>query len=384
MLKKICFVIGSRANYSSIKSVMTAVKSDKKLSFQLVLSTSSVLQRYGDVSTLIKKDGFSIDDKVFNLIEGETPLTMAKSTGLCLIELSSVFSRLKPNLVFAVGDRFEVMAVVLAASYMNIPIAHTMGGEVTGTIDESIRHAITKFSHIHFPATKDAAKRIQKLGERKDHIFYVGCPRIDYVKEVLSKKKIDNKSILSQGVGTKLDINKPFIILSYHPVTTEFEKIDVQTRQILDCINILDIQTIILWPNADAGSSKIAKLIRVYRENGLLKKAHFYKNLPTDVYIKLLDKCLCIVGNSSSGIREGNYLGVPCVNIGSRQNSRERGENVINVPFEKKAIIDTIKFQIKSGKYKKGTLYGDGNASKKIIKILKKLSSIKIHKTITY
>ena len=189
MLKKICFVIGSRANYSSIKSVMTAVKSDKKLSFQLVLSTSSVLQRYGDVSTLIKKDGFSIDDKVFNLIEGETPLTMAKSTGLCLIELSSVFSRLKPNLVFAVGDRFEVMAVVLAASYMNIPIAHTMGGEVTGTIDESIRHAITKFSHIHFPATKDAAKRIQKLGERKDHIFYVGCPRIDYVKEVLSKKK---------------------------------------------------------------------------------------------------------------------------------------------------------------------------------------------------
>ena len=384
MLKKICFVIGSRANYSSIKSVMTAVKSDKKLSFQLVLSTSSVLQRYGDVSTLIKKDGFSIDEKVFNLIEGETPLTMAKSTGLCLIELSSVFSRLKPDLVFAVGDRFEVMAVVLAASYMNIPIAHTMGGEVTGTIDESIRHAITKFSHIHFPATKDAAKRIQKLGERKDHIFYVGCPRIDYVKEVLSKKKNDNKSVLSQGVGTKLDINKPFIILSYHPVTTEFEKIDVQTRQILDCINILDIQTIILWPNADAGSSKIAKLIRVYRENGLLKKAHFYKNLPTDVYINLLDKCLCIVGNSSSGIREGNYLGVPCVNIGSRQNSRERGENVINVPFEKKAIINTIKFQIKSGKYKKGTLYGDGNASKKIIKILKKLSSIKIQKTITY
>lgn len=384
MLKKICFVIGSRANYSSIKSVMTAVKSDKKLSFQLVLSTSSVLQRYGDVSALIKNDGFSIDEKVFNLIEGETPLTMAKSTGLCLIELSSVFSRLKPNLVFAVGDRFEVMAVVLAASYMNILIAHTMGGEVTGTIDESIRHAITKFSHIHFPATKDAAKRIQKLGEKKNNIFYVGCPRIDYVKEVLLKKRTYNKSILSQGVGTKLDINKPFIILSYHPVTTEFEKIDFQTRQILDCINILDIQTIILWPNADAGSSIIAKLIRIYRENKLLKKAHFFKNLPTDVYINLLDKCLCIVGNSSSGIREGNYLGVPCVNIGSRQNSRERGKNVINVPFEKKTIINAIKFQIKNGKYKKGTLYGDGNASKKIIKILKKLSSIKIQKQITY
>ena len=383
MLRRICFVIGSRANYSSIKSVMSAVKTDKKLTFQLILSTSSVLQRYGNVSNVIEKDGFKVDEKVFNLIEGETPLTMAKSTGLCLIELSSIFSRLKPDLVFAVGDRFEVMAVVLAASYMNIPIAHTMGGEVTGTIDESIRHAITKFSHLHFPATKEAAKRIQKLGEEKSKIFYVGCPRIDYVKEVLLKKKI-NKRFLLQGVGIKLDIDKPFIILSYHPVTTEFEKINEQTRIILNCINILDIPTIILWPNADAGSSKIAKIIRIYREKGLLKKAHFYKNLPTDTYIYLLNKCLCIVGNSSSGIREGNYLGVPCVNIGSRQNSRERGKNVIDVPFEKKKILDAMKIQIKSGKYKKGTLYGDGNASKKIIKILKKLSSIKIQKKITY
>ena len=384
MLRKICFVIGSRANYSSIKSVMTAVKLDKHLTFQLILSTSSVLQRYGNVSEVIEDDGFRVDEKVFNLIEGETPLTMAKSTGLCLIELSSIFSRLKPDLVFAVGDRFEVMAVVLAASYMNIPIAHTMGGEVTGTIDESIRHAITKFSHIHFPATKEAAKRIKKLGENENNIFYVGCPRIDYVKEVLSKKKPFNNAVLSEGVGIKFDINKPFLILSYHPVTTEFENIDRQTKVILDCINILDIPTIILWPNPDAGSSKIAKLIRIYRENKLLKKAHFYKNLPTDVYINLLNKYLCIVGNSSSGIREGNYLGVPCVNIGSRQNSRERGENVFDVSFEKTKILDAIKIQIKNGKYKKGTLYGNGTASNKIIKILKTIPVIKIQKKITY
>jgi len=384
MLKKICFVIGSRANYSSIKSVMTRVKLDKQLSFQLVLSTSSVLQRYGDVSNLIENDGFKVDEKVFNLVEGESPLTMAKSTGLCLIELSSVFSRLKPDLVFAVGDRFEVMAVVLSASYMNIPIAHTMGGEVTGTIDESIRHAITKFSHIHFPATKQAAQRIQRLGEKKSNIFYVGCPRIDYVKEVLSKNKKINQKTISQGVGIKLDPNKPFIILSYHPVTTEFEKTDSQTRMILDCINALEISTIILWPNADAGSSKIAKIIRTYRENGLLKKAHFYKNLPTDIYIKLLDKCLCIVGNSSSGIREGNYLGVPCINIGSRQNARERGENVIDVPFEKSKILRAINKQMRKKKYKKGTLYGNGNTSIKIINILKKIKRIRIQKQITY
>ncbi len=384
MLKNICFVIGSRANYSSIKSVMLAVKSDRKLNFQLILTTSSVLSRYGDVSDLIEKDGFIIDEKVFNLIEGESPLTMAKSTGLCLIELSTIFSKLKPDLVFAVGDRFEIMAVVLAASYMNIPLAHTMGGEVTGTIDESIRHAITKFSHIHFPATKESAKRIQKLGEKKENIYFVGCPRIDYVKEVLSKKRKVNDKILEQGVGVKINTNKPFIILSYHPVTTEFNKTEEQTSIILDCINKLDVPTIILWPNADAGSSKIAKIIRVYREKGLLKNAHFYKNLPTEIYIKLLDKCMCIVGNSSSGIREGNYIGVPCVNIGSRQNQRERGGNVLDVPFEKKKIIKSINKQIKIGKFEKGSLYGDGNAGKKIIKIIKSLSNIKVQKKITY
>ena len=256
--------------------------------------------------------------------------------------------------------------------------------EETGTIDESIRHAITKFSHIHFPATRQAAQRIQKLGEKKSNIFYVGCPRIDYVKEVLSKNKKINQKTISQGVGIKLDTNKPFIILSYHPVTTEFEKTDSQTRMILDCINALEISTIILWPNADAGSSKIAKIIRTYRENGLLKKAHFYKNLPTEIYIKLLDKCLCIVGNSSSGIREGNYLGVPCINIGSRQNARERGENVIDVPFERSKILRAINKQMKRKKYKKGTLYGDGNTSLKIINILKKIKKIRIQKQITY
>ena len=183
MLRRICFVIGSRANYSSIKSVMSAVKADRKLTFQLILSTSSVLQRYGDVSNVIDKDGFKVDEKIFNLIEGETPLTMAKSTGLCLIELSSIFSRLKPDLVFAVGDRFEVMAVVLAASYMNIPIAHTMGGEVTGTIDESIRHAITKFSHLHFPATKEAAKEFKSLVRKRVKSFMLVAPELTMLKK---------------------------------------------------------------------------------------------------------------------------------------------------------------------------------------------------------
>ena len=276
MLKKICFILGSRANYSSIKAVMSEIQKDTFFDLQLILTTSSILSRYGDITDIVKNDGFKINEKIFTLIEGETPSTMAKSTGLGLIEISSCFSRLKPDLVFVVGDRFETMSSALAASYMNIPIAHTMGGEVTGTIDESIRHALTKLSHLHFPASKDAATRLEKLGERKDLIFNVGCPRIDFVKEVLNQNNVLDEEILMKGVGEKIDINDPFLILSYHPVTTEYGKIDKQMRIILSVIDKIRYPTIILWPNADAGSADIAKVIRIFRENNKLKNARFF------------------------------------------------------------------------------------------------------------
>lgn len=184
-MKNICVVIGSRANYSSIKSALTAINNNSKLTLQIVATASSLLDRYGSVVDLIRNDGFEINEEIFTLLEGENPLTMAKTTGLGLIELTTVFNRLKPNFVITVGDRFETMATTLAAAYMNIPLVHTMGGEVTGTIDESIRHAITKFAHIHFPASKDAFNRIIKLGENIENVFMVGCPRIDLVAEIL-------------------------------------------------------------------------------------------------------------------------------------------------------------------------------------------------------
>ena len=186
-MKKICTVIGSRANYSSIKSAMRAIKDHPELELQLVCVASALLDRYGQVVNLIERDGFRVDEKLHILVEGETPATMVKSTGMGLIELSSVFDRLRPDVVITVGDRFETMATTLAAAYMNIPVAHTMGGEVSGTIDESIRHAVTKFAHIHFPASRDAAERIIKLGERSETVFRVGCPRIDLVAEILNR-----------------------------------------------------------------------------------------------------------------------------------------------------------------------------------------------------
>ena len=222
-MRKICVVIGSRANYSSIKSAMQAIDRHPELELQVVIAASALLDRYGQVSMLVEKDGFSIAGRVHMLIEGETPVTMAKSTGLGLLELPTVFEQIRPDIVLTVGDRFETMATTLAAAYMNILLAHTMGGEVSGTIDESIRHAVTKFAQIHFPASSDARDRIIKLGERPENVFLVGCPRMDLVAELLQHNGNGlGPDLFSQGVGGQFSLDEPFFLVSQHSVTTEF------------------------------------------------------------------------------------------------------------------------------------------------------------------
>ena len=233
-MKRICAVVGSRANYSSIKSALRAIDRHPDLELKLIVGAAALLDRYGAVVNLIEADGFTIDTRLHMLVEGETPTTMAKSTGLGLIELSSIFDRLKPDFVLTVGDRFETIATTLAAAYMNIPIAHSMGGEVSGTIDESIRHATTKFAHVHFPASRDAAIRIAKLGEREDMVFKVGCPRIDLVAEVLAADNAGApQSIFDLGVGDKIDLSRPFALVSQHPVTTEYGEGELQIGKTL-------------------------------------------------------------------------------------------------------------------------------------------------------
>lgn len=384
-MKKICTVISSRANYSSIKSVLHAIQCHPKLELQIIAAASAVLSRYGQVVNLIESDGFDIAERLFILLEGETPATMAKSTGIGLIELSSAFDRLKPDIVITVGDRFETMATTLAAAYMNIPIAHTMGGEVSGTIDESIRHAVTKFAHIHFPATHKAAERIVKLGERPDMVFNVGCPRIDLIANILSETfETPEQNIFDFGVGEKLDLLKPFLLVSQHPVTTEFGEGEAQINETLKAVYDSGIQTVMLWPNADAGSEDIARGIRKWREQGVPQNIHFFKNLPVSTYIMLMHNAACLVGNSSSGIREGAFIGTPVVDIGTRQSARERGNNVIEVEPNAYQIRMAIAKQIAHGRYSMNNLYGDGHAGEKIATILANIGNINVQKRITY
>jgi UDP-hydrolysing UDP-N-acetyl-D-glucosamine 2-epimerase len=382
-VRKICVVIGSRANYSSAKSAMRAIAAHPELELQVVVGASAVLDRYGSVVDLIEADGFTPVARVHMLIEGETPATMAKSTGLGLLELPSVFERIEPDVVLTVGDRFETMATTLAAAYMNIAVAHTMGGEVSGTIDESIRHAVTKFAHIHFPASRGAAERIIRLGERPEDVHCVGCPRIDLVAEIIAAANGPGGDIFAEGVGDALDLSAPFVIVSQHPVTTEYGEGELQIWATLEAVREIGLPAVVLWPNADAGSEDIARGMRKWRERGLADHMHFFKNLPIETYVQLMRRAACLVGNSSSGIREGAYIGTPVVNIGSRQGGRERGDNVIDAPHERAAIAAAVRRQVAHGRYPMDAVYGDGHAGPRIAECLA-TKTVAVQKRITY
>ena len=319
------------------------------------------------------------------IIEGETPTTMAKSTGLGLLELPTVFDNLQPDVVVTVGDRFETMATAIAAAYMNIPLAHTMGGEISGTIDENIRHAVTKLSHIHFPANQDAAERIIRMGENPSVVHVVGCPRIDLVAEIADENnRLPERAWLEyEGVGGQINLEEPFLLVSQHPVTTEYGDGEHQITETLMAIHELQMPTIMLWPNVDAGSEDVARGMRKFREHYEHDYIRFYKNFSVETYVRLMKRCACKIGNSSASIREGPYLGMPAVNVGTRQIDRERGANVIDVGYDRGQIVDAVKKQIQHGPYPSEPIYGDGHAGKRIADILA-VADFNINKRMTY
>jgi UDP-hydrolysing UDP-N-acetyl-D-glucosamine 2-epimerase len=380
--RKVCVVVNSRANYGRIKSVLRAIRKNPDLDLILIVGASALLWRFGNVAEQIREDGFQIDAVVYSIVEGENPTTMAKSTGMGIMELATQFENLKPDVVITVADRFETIATAIAASYMNIPLAHTQGGEVTGSIDESVRHAITKLAHIHFPATEKAKDNIIRMGEDPEKVFLTGCPAIDIVAD-LDLTPPDDLLTRYKGVGPDIDIHKPYLVVLQHPVTTEYGSGFDQINETLEAIKSIRMQTVWLWPNVDAGSDSISKGLRMFRENEKPDYAHFYRHFSVEDYARLIANCACLVGNSSSGIREGSFLGVPAVDIGTRQASRERADNCVNVPYNHKEIEDAIHQQIKNGRYPSDKTYGNGKAGEQIATILADVN-INIQKRLMY
>ena len=380
-MKKVCIVINSRANYARIKSLIHQIQKYKRINLQIILGSSAILDKYGDVRPLLKKDGVKIIKEVYTIIQGGNLETMAKSTGLLLIELSSIFSKIRPDYVITVADRHETLATAIAASYMNIPLIHTQGGELTGSIDESVRHAITKLSHIHFPATITAKRNIIQMGENPKNIFLTGCPSIDLVKKYKkNKKKFYPKNFNNLGVGHQIELNKKYLVVMYHPVTNEYKKNKETINNLLKTIKKINFPTIWMWPNVDAGTDIVSKEIRKFREKNKKFNVKFYKNFSPEEFLFIIDHCSCFVGNSSSAIREGSFLGIPCVNIGTRQDQRERGGNVVDVKNHQSSIEAGILYQVSKKRYKSLKTYGDGNASKRMISAIKKMGKINIEK----
>lgn len=385
MARKVCVVITARPSYSRIRSVLTAVKEHPDLELQLVVAASAVLDRYGSADKVIESEGFTVDRRVYMILEGENLVTSAKSTGLGLAELATVFDNLQPDLVVTIADRFETMATAVAASYLHIPLVHVQGGEITGSIDEKVRHAITKLADLHFVATDKAATRVERMGERREQIYVTGCPSIDVAARALELPPTDVATLIGRagGVGPELDLDDGYMVVMQHPVTTEYAEARQHVEMTLEAVAESAIPTLWFWPNVDAGSDGTSRGIRAFRELHNPPNIHFFKNLPPEEFLRLLYDSRGIVGNSSVGIRECSYLGVPTVNIGTRQGGRDRGGNVLDIDYDRGAILDAIRTQTSKGRLPSDGLYGDGNAGPKIAELLTTVP-LTVEKRLTY
>jgi len=369
--RKVCVVLVDRANYGRLKPVMKAIAEQPELELQVIAAGTMVLERFDHPVKVVHADGFNVDGEIFIELEGSTPATMAKSVGFGVVEFASEFQRLKPDLVLLIGDRYETLSAAIAAAYMNICIAHIQGGEVSGSIDESARHAISKFAHFHFPSTKRSAEYLIRMGERPETILGVGCPSSDIARHL-------NGSLLPEivnatGGGGEIDVKKPFLLVLFHPTTTEYGGERQQMEEVLEALRRLQIQTILLWPNIDAGSDHISKAIRVFRVNYEPSWLRTLTNLTPENYLNVLASAACAIGNSSSFVRDASYFGTPVVLVGNRQEGREVDLHVTPVPPLADRVYAATRDQLEHGRYERSTLYGDGHVAARVARALSEL-----------
>lgn len=377
--RKICFIITSFIHYSRCLLVLEEMKNRDDIDLHIVIAGAVLLPKYtslqANIESMLKKDGFDkIYDVHFNLEGGKT-ITQAKTAGLAMIEFASIFHQLKPDMVVVRGDRFEVLAAAMAASYMNIPVAHIEGGDVSGTIDESVRHAITKLAHIHFPTNEDAKKRILRMGENPDYVFNFGSPDVEVANKLVNEPN-DDFDLEKTGSGFNMRPESDYLMVMYHPVTTEFETMGAKTEILLDAVHSLDMPTIWFWPNIDTGSEEISHKLRIFKDSTPEHKIKFMRYVPPKKFIWLLKNARCFVGNSSAGVKECSYLGIPVVNIGSRQDNRLRASNIMDVEHEKDRIKEVIKKQLAVGRYPASDIYLSEGTGKNIAE---KLATIDLY-----
>ena len=369
-MRKIFLITERRADYSRFKPILDIIKNDPELEYDLVVTGMHLKEEHGMTINEIVKDGFEIYDKFEMFLENEDDgSTMVRSFANALTGVSRALEKSKPDIILSGFDIAANFAVTVAGAHMNIPVAHIQGGEVTGTIDESIRHAMSKFSHYHFAANKDACDRLIKMGEIPENVFDVGCPSLDAILNVK-----DDSNILS-----RYNLDEPYFLMIQHPVTSEIQDSEFQISQTLEAISESGIRVLIILPNNDAGYSNIMNKI-----NG--SNIQSVDSLSISDYVNLLKRSEGLIGNSSSGIHETATFNIPTINIGTRQQGRLRPENVLDVGYDKQEIKDAIKFCRRIGNMQFDNPYGDGKSSQRIVDLLKTIdiSNNIIQKRITY
>jgi len=366
MKRKILYITGTRADYGLMRSALKCIDNDTKLSLRIAVTGMHLMEEFGDTMHEIENDNFDIV-RLNAVYESDDKESMACFIGTLIQQLTNEIRKNRPDIILVLGDRGEMLAGAVVGSYLGIPVAHIHGGEITSTIDDITRHAITKMSHIHLATTTDSAQRITRMGEDPSHIFIVGAPGLDQIMsgDLISREKTFEKYYL--------DPARPYAIIAQHPVSLEVEFAQEQMKTTLDAVIQLEIPAVIIYPNADAGGRKMIEVIEQYSSS---PDIHICRSIPHREYLSLLKNASVLIGNSSSGIIEAPSLGVPVVNIGSRQQGRQRGINVIDVNYNKDEIIRAIRKSLEDTVFIKkvrqcNNPYGDGKSSEKIVEILR-------------
>jgi UDP-hydrolysing UDP-N-acetyl-D-glucosamine 2-epimerase len=368
--RRICFPITSRAYYGRSQLLIKKLHERPDIELELMLGGSILLDKYSrHIADDIEAGGFTISASLFNVIEGGNHVAMAKTACLTALEFTNGFHAADPDIVVICGDRFEQLAIAMAAAYLNKTIAHIEGGDVSGSIDESVRHAITKLAHIHFVTNDDAHRRVLAMGEDPQYVFNTGSLDVEVASKVATP--ITSERLNGYGVGHEIDVTRPFVVVIQHPVTTERDN-RAHLEETLAAVAALDVPAIWIWPNPDAGTGEMAESLRHFREQAgaAEKRMRFITDVPVNDFIALLTVASCVIGNSSAGIKECSYLGTPVVNIGGRQQGRLHADNVEHADYRRDDVVAAVRRQIARGAYPPSQIYHREGASQTMVDIL--------------
>jgi len=367
--RRIVFPITSRAYYGRSQLLIRKLHEHPAIDLELMLGGSILLDKYSrHIASDIEAGGLTISTSLFNVIEGGNHVAMAKTACLTALEFTNGIHAADPDIVVICGDRFEQLAIAMAAAYLNRTISHIEGGDVTGSIDESVRHAITKLSHLHFVTNDDAERRVLAMGEDPRYVFNTGSLDLEMAAQLTAS--IPNERLNSYGVGDPVDVARPFALVIQHPVTTEDDN-GGHLDETLAAVAELDIPAVWIWPNPDAGTAEMAERLRHFRERGVASHPmRFITDVPVADFVALLRVAACLIGNSSAGIKECSFIGTPVVDIGHRQQGRLRADNVVHVGYNRDEIAAAARRQIAHGFYPPSDIYYRADASDRIVGLL--------------